>query len=156
MSLSDIKTGAPNNGFVLNALTTLFRISRVLLDLWKRISSRAKNFYLFVHPRAAWVFSKLQGLQHYFSEHFSCNLEFYQSENWSVHRIFGSKNFRFNFPFSSKTRLNLGSEIHKIVDNLLDKRNGHLKNSGQFLLLRTDFTHFVFSLWIIMSFLTLF
>ena len=121
MSLSDIKTGAPNNGFVLNALTTLFRISRVLLDLWKRISSRAKNFYLFVHPRAAWVFSKLQGLQHYFSEHFSCNLEFYQSENWSVHRIFGSKNFRFDFPFCSKTRLNLGSGIHKIEGNLLDK-----------------------------------
>ena len=121
MSLSDIKTGAPNNGFVLNALTTLFRISTALLDLWKRISSRAKNFYLFVHPRAAWVFRNYKGFSIIFPNIFSCNLEFYESENLSVHRIFGSKNFRFNFPFSSKTRLNLGSEIHKIVGNLLDK-----------------------------------
>ena len=41
-----------------------------------------------------------------------------------MHCIFGSKNFRF--PFSTKKRLNLGSEmeknkVHKIVRNLLDR-----------------------------------
>ena len=31
--LTGVVTGAPNDGFLLNALKTLFRLSRVLLDL---------------------------------------------------------------------------------------------------------------------------
>ena len=37
-------TGAPNDGFFLNTLKTLLRLSRVLLDLWKCILSGAKKF----------------------------------------------------------------------------------------------------------------
>ena len=33
LSDNGYKTGAPNNGFFLKALKTLFRLSRVLLDL---------------------------------------------------------------------------------------------------------------------------
>ena len=36
-------TGAPNDGFFLNTLKTLLRLSRVLLDLWKCILSGAKK-----------------------------------------------------------------------------------------------------------------
>ena len=38
------KTGAHNDGFLLNALKTLFRQSRVLSDLWKCILSGAIKF----------------------------------------------------------------------------------------------------------------
>ena len=59
--------------------------------------SGAKKIYLFGHPRATWVFSKLQGIQYYFPENFtSYNLKFYESDNFSdssLHRIFGSENF---------------------------------------------------------------
>ena len=37
-------TGAPNDSFLLNSLKTLFRLSRVLLDLLKCILSGAKKF----------------------------------------------------------------------------------------------------------------
>ena len=63
-------TGAQNDGFFLNTLKTLLRLSRVLLDLWKCILSGAKKLYLFGHPRRTWVFSKLQGLQYYFPDNF--------------------------------------------------------------------------------------
>ena len=46
---------------------------------------------------------KLQGIQHYFPENFSCNLKFYESENFpdsSLHHIFGSENL--SFPFSDR------------------------------------------------------
>ena len=62
-----------------------------------------KKIFLFGHPRATWVFSKLQGIQHYFPENFSCTLKFYESENFldsSLHHIFGSENLRF--PFSDR------------------------------------------------------
>ena len=35
--VEEIKSGAPNDGFLLNTLTTLFRLSRVLLDISKCI-----------------------------------------------------------------------------------------------------------------------
>ena len=37
-------SGAPNDGFLLNALKTPFRLSRELLDLYKCILSSAKKF----------------------------------------------------------------------------------------------------------------
>ena len=37
-------SGAPNDGFLLNTLRTLFRLSRVLLDLYKSILSGAIKF----------------------------------------------------------------------------------------------------------------
>ena len=37
-------SGAPNDGFLLNTLKTLFRLSRVLLDLLKGILSDAIKF----------------------------------------------------------------------------------------------------------------
>ena len=36
--------GAPNDGFLLNALQTFFTLSRVLSDLWKCILSGAIKF----------------------------------------------------------------------------------------------------------------
>ena len=41
---------------------------------------------------------ELQGLQHYFSEKFRCDVKFYESENFSdssLHHILESENFRF-------------------------------------------------------------
>ena len=63
-----------------------------------------KKLYLFGHPRATLVFSKLQGIQYHFPENFSCNLKLYDSEvrifsDSSLHRIFDSENFR---PLSSR------------------------------------------------------
>ena len=37
-------SGAPNDGFLLNTLKTLFRLSRVFLDIWKCIISGAIKF----------------------------------------------------------------------------------------------------------------
>ena len=41
-------------------------------------------YSVFGHPRRTWIFSKLQGLQHYYSENFRCNLTFYEREKFSV------------------------------------------------------------------------
>ena len=100
-----------------------------------------------------WVFSKLQGLQYYFSENFRCNLKFYESENFSdssLHRSFESRKFFF-IP-------NPGCEmwkikLQKIIGNffrqsskVVHEWNGHLEificpqvleNSRQYLLVRT-------------------
>ena len=38
--------GAHNDGFLLNALRTLFRLSRVLLDLKKCIPSGSKKIFI--------------------------------------------------------------------------------------------------------------
>ena len=71
-------SGAPNVVFVLNTLKTLFRLSRELLDLEKFILSGAINF---VSVRSSFwrtrVFSKMHGLQHYFTDNFICNLTYY-------------------------------------------------------------------------------
>ena len=62
-----------------------------------------KKIVLFGHPRETWVFSKLQGIQHYFPENFSCKLKFYESENFhdsSLHHIFGFEKFKVSFLWS--------------------------------------------------------
>ena len=97
-------SGVPSESFLLNSLKTRFRLPSVLLDLHKYILSSAINLYLFGHPRATWVFSKLQGLQQKFPENVRFNLKFYGGGNFSdfsVHHIFESENFRFSF--STKT-----------------------------------------------------
>ena len=74
-----------------------------------------KNLYLFGDPRVTRVFSKLQGLQNYFPENFSCNFNFYESDSFSdssLHCIFDSENFRF--PFSTKNSLNWGVKWEKL------------------------------------------
>ena len=116
---------------------------------------------MFSHARGTWAFSKFQGLQYGFPQHFRCNLTFNETENFSdssLHDLFESENVRF--PFSVKHSLTVGSEIWKIklqktVGNLLDKLrksvvnawNGHLEflsrsqaieNSKQYLLFSTD------------------
>ena len=73
---------------------------------------RYKNLHLFGHPRGTWVFSKLQGLQYYFAENFRCNLTFYESEDFSVHNILESKNFRF--PFSKKNSVSWVVKCEKL------------------------------------------
>ena len=57
-------TGAPNDGFLLNTLTTLFRLSRVLFRHLEMHSKRR----VICHPWGTCVFSKLQRLEYYFSE----------------------------------------------------------------------------------------
>ena len=80
--VTEYMSGAPNNGFLLNTLKTLFRLSRVLLDLWKGILCAL--LHLFGHPRGTWEFLKLQKDQYYFPENFRCNLSFYESENFLI------------------------------------------------------------------------
>ena len=46
------EAGAPNHGYLLNALKTLFRLSRVLSNLYKCILSGAIKLYLFGRPMA--------------------------------------------------------------------------------------------------------
>ena len=68
------------------------------------------------------MLSKLQGLQYYFPQHFSCNLKFYEIENSSdssLHRNFDSENLRFPFPAKNSLTWRVKWEI---VRNLLDKR----------------------------------
>ena len=86
-SLSILISGAPSGGFFQNTLKTLFRLSKVLLDLCSVIPGELKS-------------SKLQGLQCYFAGNFRCNSAFYESENFSdssFYHILESKNFRFPF-----------------------------------------------------------
>ena len=66
--VTEYMSGAPNNGFLLNTLKTLFRLSRVLLDLWKGILCAL--LHLFGHPWGTWEFLKLQKDQYYFPENF--------------------------------------------------------------------------------------
>ena len=65
------KSGATNEGFLLNTLKALFRISRVLLDLQKCIINSAIKFASAQGELES--FSKLQGLQYHFPENFICN-----------------------------------------------------------------------------------
>ena len=44
LQLKECKTGAPNDGFLLNTLKTPFRLSRALLDIQRCILSGAINF----------------------------------------------------------------------------------------------------------------
>ena len=52
--------GAPKDGLLLNALKTLFRLSRVLLDLWKYILISAIKF---ISVRSSWV--QLESFRNY-------------------------------------------------------------------------------------------
>ena len=99
--------GAPKDGFLLNALRTLFRLSRVLLDLQKCIPRGAKKTFI------CWVILGQPCV--FFPENFSCNLKFHESEDFSdsfLYRIFGSENFRF--PFSTKNSLTWGVKQEKL------------------------------------------
>ena len=58
--------GAPNDGFLPNALKRCFRLSGVLLKLCRLILGCAINFYLFGHSRGTVVFPNLLGLFVYF------------------------------------------------------------------------------------------
>ena len=85
-------SGVPNGGFFLNALKTLFRPSRIKS---RTLLVMPKNFHLFSHTRATWVFPKLQRLQF-----FSRNFKSFTKVRIvlippSLHRIFVSENFTF-------------------------------------------------------------
>ena len=73
-------SGAPNDGFLPNALKRCFRLSGVLLKLCRLIIGCAIKFYLFGHSRGTVVFPNLLGLFCPFTE----NLRSYcPSENRS-------------------------------------------------------------------------
>ena len=74
--------GTQRDDSLLNTLKTLFRPSRVVLDLYKYILRGVVKICI-GHPKGTRVFSKLQGLQYYFPEDFGCILTFYESENYS-------------------------------------------------------------------------
>ena len=101
-----LNTRAPNDVFLLNTLKSLFRLSRVLLDLDRCILGDARTSVLF-SPKFKMQFNELR------------KWEFFQS---SLHRIFESENLYEKQP-------HLGSEscqmwkirIQKIVGNLLHK-----------------------------------
>ena len=52
--------GAPNDGFLLNTLTTLFRLPGVLLDIYKCILSGAIKFCI-----SSVILGQLQSFQNY-------------------------------------------------------------------------------------------
>ena len=109
---------APNDGFLLNEVKTLFRLPC-------GAKKNSEKYYLFGHPRIIKP-SKLQGLQYYLPEKFKRNLKFFENENFpdsSLHRIFGFENF--GFLFSTKNSLTEGVNweklwLWKIVGNILD------------------------------------
>ena len=79
--------------FTPEYIKTLFRLTRELSDLQKYILSGAIKV---IFVRSSWgnlsfFFSKLQGLQHYFSKNCRCNLMSYEIEHFfysSLHYIF--------------------------------------------------------------------
>ena len=81
-----LNTRAPNDVFLLNTLKSLFRLSRVLLDLNRCILSDARTSVLF-SPKFEMQFNELR------------KWDFFQT---SLHRIFESENFRVFF-FVRKT-----------------------------------------------------
>ena len=95
---------APNHGFLLNALKTLFKLSRVLLDLQKYIIVGAKKF---ISVRSS------QGTQFFF-EITRASKQYYFPEN-------------FRFLFSAKNSITWGSEMQKYT--IVREWNGHLENS---------------------------
>ena len=122
--LSDTK-GAPIDGFLLNALKSLFRLPTVL---FRSLEMHSKRCYKFasVHARVTRGFLKLRELQCYFPENLRCNCTFYESENFCypcLHRNFESENFRFSF--STKLSLTQGVKyeikikLQKILGNLV-------------------------------------
>ena len=94
-------TGATNNGLLPNTLKTLFKLSRVLLDLKKcTLSGTIKFLSVWSSLANLRSFQNLRGLQYYFLENFRCNLKLYKGENFfdsSLHYFFESENARFLF-----------------------------------------------------------
>ena len=101
-----LNTRAPNDVFLLNTLKSLFRLSRVLLDLDRCILSDARTSVIF-SPKFEMQFNELR------------KWDFFQS---SLHHIFESENLYEKQP-------HLGSEIcqiwkirsQEILGNLLHK-----------------------------------
>ena len=95
-------SGAPNDGFLLDSLKTLFKaIQSTFRSLEMQSEGRYKICVCLV-ILGELESSKLQGLQYYFPEHFTCNVTFYERENFSdssLHHIFESENFRFPFSY---------------------------------------------------------
>ena len=88
-SIRNILRGTPQRIPHKCILKTLFRLSRVLLELWKCILSDAiKNWYLFCHPGGTWSFSKLNALQCHFPQNFRCSRAFYESENFPYSSLY--------------------------------------------------------------------
>ena len=145
---------APNDGFLLNTLKTVFRLSRVLLDqkctlsgaiTFLSVRSSQGNLNLFEITRASVLFS----------QEFQIQWNVLRSENCSYssfHHIFESKKFRF--PFSSRIRLTWGVKCEKLKfiryalkivpdweDHLeIFSRPQVIENYRQHLLLRIDYS----------------
>ena len=131
--------GAPNDGFLPNTLRTLFRLSRVFLDLyWEMHSKRRYRIII-----CSVILGELKSFRNYkgyriiFRKKFRCNSTFYQSENFfsSLHHISKSENLRF--PFSAKNSVTWLVKYEKLnlrnfVRNVLDKL-GKLYMDGTFI-----------------------
>ena len=132
---SGCKSGAPNYSFLQNTLKTLFRLSRVLLDLQKCILSGATKF-LSVRSSQGNLrsFRNYKGFGIIFPR---CNLTFYESENFSdssLHHILESENYRF--PFSQKNlvtsvvkyeKLNFRKSQGIFLSKIVRQRKVHLE-----------------------------
>ena len=114
---SEYLRGTPNDGFLLNALKTLFGLSRVLLDLQKYILSGAIKF-ISVRPCLGQLesFRNYQGFTDYFPENFTAIHRFYESEIFLIPplpiafwipKILG-------FPFSAKNSVIWGMKCEKL------------------------------------------
>ena len=109
-------SGAPNNGFLLNALKSLFRPSTVLFDLQKYNLTSAIKFISVQSFYSNLSLFQITKASELFSRNFRCNSTFYESE------FFSDSSFCFFF----EKQLNLGSEtwkikLQRIVGNLLHK-----------------------------------
>ena len=93
-------SGAPNNGFLLNALKSLFRPSTVLFDLQKYNLTSAIKFISVQSFYSNLSLFQITKASELFSRNFRCNLTFYESE------FFSDSSFCFFF----EKQLNLGSE----------------------------------------------
>ena len=156
-------SGAPNDGFLLNSLKTLFSLSRVLLDIQKCILSGTINLYPFGHPRGNSSLFEISRNSILFSrkcfkhfKHFITKMRIFLIP-LAITFLWPERGL--GFVFSKKNSLNWGVKcmkfkLQKIVGNLLElasktvhEWNDHveiisspqvIENSGQYLLLRTD------------------
>ena len=112
--------------------------------------------FLFGHPRATSVFSKLQGLQYYFTDNFRCNLTCYECKNFSDSSLItflSPKILGFSLPTKNNSTWVVNCEKLKFknfirwASKIIHEWNGHLdvfsrpqviENSRQYLLLRSD------------------
>ena len=101
------------DGFLLKTiLKTLFRLSRLLLDLQKYILSGTIKFVSVRSSQGNFSLFEITRTSVFFPEHFRCNLMQYGSDNFSdssfLHH-FESENFWF--PFFCEKQPNRGSKI---------------------------------------------